>query len=357
MLSVKRTSKLLATLLCMAVVVSACGGKSSGSATSATAGDAANISPAWAATLEAANKEGVVRMYSTLVPAINTDLEKAFHKAYPKIDLQITRVVGEDVSAKLDAERTTGADGADIVDHINFPWMFDPTHASYFVKPTGPDATGPTWEGTDNLVDGVFQLSVLTALGISWNTDLDKTAPKGYQDLLSPDLANGKIGLVDNVSSSSADLYAWLTDKFGPDYLTKLAAQKPKFYASAVPLQQALLSGEVAVGVWGANAIVQPEKAKGAPIDFTLGDPAWSTVNYTYMLKWAKHPNAAQVLFNFMASPAGQAVLGKGNISSQKDVPGTLATPDKVTPLNVKRTLQPGWVAANQAAWRKTFGR
>lgn len=314
-------------------------------------------SAAWAKVVAAAKKEGVVKMYSTMVPTINAALEKGFKAAYPEIDLKITRTVGMEINATLDAERSTGVDGADIVAHVNFDWIFDPGRKGYFVKPLGPHATAATWMGTPYLVNDTIQLSLLTALGISYNTELVKTPLTGYMDLLKPEFGNGKIGLVDNTQGPATDLYKWMEETFGVSYLPKLSEQKPKFYTTAVPLQEALLSGEIAIAVWGVNALVQPAKQKGAPLEFVLGNPGWSTVNFTYMLGWAKRPNAAQVLFDYMASPAGQAVLAKSNISTQPNVPDTIGDITRITPLNYQRTIDVKWLASEQARWRGIFGR
>lgn len=325
--------------------------------TTAAAPALAEDDAAWADIVAAAKKEGKVKMYSTMVPTINADLEAGFESAYPEIDLEITRTVGMEINATLDAERSTGADGADIVGHVNFDWIFDPAHKDYFTKPLGPNATAATWVGTPYLVNDTIQMSLLTALGIAYNTEFVESAPAGYMDLLKPEFGNGRIGLVDNTHGPATDLYKWMEETFGADYLPKLAAQNPRFYTTAVPLQEALLSGEIAVAVWGVNALVQPAKAKGAPLEFVLGNPGWSTVNFTYMLSWAKRPNAAQVLFDYMASPDGQAVLAKGNISTQPNVPGTLGDISSVTPLDYQRTIDVDWLAKEQADWREIFGR
>ncbi len=311
----------------------------------------------WEETVTAAKAEGHVKMYSTMLPGINAALETAFEAAFPEIDLQITRVVGVEVSAMLDAERTTGTDGADIVAHVNFDWIFNPENLARIPEPIGPHASGPGWKGTPYLIEDRIQMSLLTALGIAWNTELVEAEPRNYTDLLRAEFADGMIGLVDNTNGPASDLYTWMAEQFGDDFITRLAAQKPRFYSTAVPLQEALLAGEVSVGVWGSNALVSAAKEKGAPLEFSLGNPGWSTVNLTYLLSWAKRPNAAQVVIDYMASPEGQAVLARGNISTQANVPGTLAEISEITPSNYARTIDPAWLAAAQDKWRKDFGR
>ncbi|MBY4213584.1 extracellular solute-binding protein [Rhodococcus fascians] len=311
----------------------------------------------WRATVDRARSGGRVVMYSTLLPEINDNLEKAFEEGYPDIDLVITRVIGEEISATLDAERSTGTDGADIVSHINYNWMLDHLDDGYFTVPTGPNSAGPNWKGTENLIDDVFQVSLLTGIGFAWRTDLVEDPPTGYEDLLDPKFAQGRIGITTGERASSADIYAWMTDTFGPDYLTKLAAQEPVVYSSAVPLLEALIAGEISVTGYASSIGVAKAKAQGAPIEFALPDPGWAPLNLTYMLADSARPDAAQVLFNFMACDAGQAALANQNVSVQPNIPGTLGAPESVTPANLARMTSPGWIESFYPQWADTFRR
>jgi iron(III) transport system substrate-binding protein len=313
--------------------------------------------PEWDKVVKAADSEGKVVMYATLLPEISARLERAFEKAYPKIDLQVRRIVGLEVNATLEAEKATGTDGADVVSHVNYAWMYQHLKDGYFVKPVGPASAGPEWKGTPNLKEGVFQVSLLTGIGIAYRTDMVKTPPKTYEDLLKAEYGNAQIGIANAEAASIADIYAWMQEKFGADYLTKLAAQKPKVYPTAVPTLEALLAGEISVNAFASSVGVAAAKAKGAPVEFVLPNPGWAPLNLSYMLSWSKRPNAAQVLFNFMACPAGQQALTTGNVSVLPNIPGTLGAPNAVTPANLDRMVDPAWIAKFYPQWADTFGR
>lgn len=331
----------------------------SASAEAGAADTGSGVAPAadWDSIVADAKKEGKVVMYGTLLPEISASLEQAFEKQYPEIDLQFTRIVGLEINATLDAEKSTGTDGADIVSHINYDWMTQHLNDGYFVKPVGPNSAGPNWAGTKYLVDDVFQTSLLTGIGIAYRTDLVSTPPTSYQDLLKPEYGDGQMGIANSEFASIADMYAWMQDKFGPDYLPQLAAQKPRVYASAVPTQEALLAGEISVDAFASSVGIAAAKAKGAPVEFVLPTPAWAPLNLTYMLSWSKRPAAAQVLYDFMASPAGQEALGKGNISVLPNIPGTIGSASDVTAANLDRMTQPGWIEEFYPQWQQTFGR
>ena len=80
---------------------------------------------------------------------------------------------------------------------------------------------------------------------MAWNT---KAVPNGVTDGKSFLAANfqGRIGVPDpRVSTSFMDWYLWANKKYGADFETKLAAQKPKIYVSSLPMTQAVASGEI----------------------------------------------------------------------------------------------------------------
>ncbi len=81
---------------------------------------------------------------------------------------------------------------------------------------------------------------------MAWNTDKLPTGIKTPADVLDPALAGGKIG-VTNPSGipTYVDMYRQINDDWGPGFVDKLAAQKPRVYDSAVAVGQAIASGEI----------------------------------------------------------------------------------------------------------------
>jgi iron(III) transport system substrate-binding protein len=337
-------------------------GSASGStsATTSTSGGSAGsaASAAWDGVLSAAAAEGKLTVYSVLVPDINTRLTDAFKKAYPKIAIEIIRVAGNEIDAKLDAEQQSGSAGGDAVINVNYPYAVKALADGKLAAFTGPDAIGPNWKGTPYLDSDRIQYSTFTNIGLGWNTGAYPSGgPKTYDELLDPKYGSGKIGLPDPIAPVVADFYATLQDNFGQDVLQKLAAQKPAFFPGAVPLEQSLASGEISVGGYVTNVGLTAAKAKSAPVEFAKPPKAWLPPILSYIPTWVKHPNAAQVLVNFMATPAGQEVLGKDGYSALPNIPGTVGPIEQASIANVKRITQPGWYDSYYADWKKTFGR
>ena len=60
------------------------------------------------------------------------------------------------------------------------------------------------------------------------------------------------------------DWYLWANAKYGKNYETQLAAQKPKIYTSSLPMTQAVASGEI-IGAPVAAGTALALKEAGAP--------------------------------------------------------------------------------------------
>lgn len=341
----KRTTRVATTLAALAVAASLAGCSGSGGQQSASADD-------WDDILAAAAEEGQVKMYVAWLPTAMEAVEADFEKAYPDIDLQLTRILPPEVDAALDTEIEAGQ-GPDIVSNTNYAWILN--NLDRFAEPKGPDATAPEW--ADYTLKDKLQIANISALGISYNTDRVSAAdvPKNYEDLLDPRY-KGRIGIADNVAAPQADLYEWLEETY-PGYWDGLKAQDPKFYATAVPIQEALLQGEIDVALWGSNALVQGAKADGAPLEWVLATPGWGPPNLTFILAESAHPNAAQVLSNWLATQDGQSAVAKNDITVLPDVPGTAGDASNLTVLDVERVAEPGWIDEQQSRWREAFGR
>lgn len=309
----------------------------------------------WAEVVAAAEAEGVVSVYSVLVPAVNTKIEEEFEKAYPKIDIQIVRVLGNEIDARMKAERETGAATADLVLNVDYDSMLQYAADGDLFDAVGPNATDARWIESGGLIDDKIQLTATTGIVMAWNTDIVSDPPKNIEDILD-DRFQGLVGVPANDNLSLASFWAFLTD-LKPTYWEELADQDPKFYSSAVPTQEALVSGEIGVTFYAVPAILEPVIAQGAPLDWAAANPMWGPQTLSYMPNWnPSSPNAAQVVFDWLGSEQGQAVVGTDNVSVL-DTPGTLQTFENTHMVDFDTQLDPEWVAAQQAEWRKVFGR
>lgn len=284
---------------------------------------AANYKPAdWANIVASAKKEGKVAIYVHTVPGVNERLRADFAKAHPDIQLELNRVIGVALIAKVEEERKSGADGADVVVLTEPAWLEGLAKTGSLKAPAGPAAVA--WPSSFVLSNAVTMLA-LEPFAMAYNSNLVKTPLTGYADLLKPEY-KGKFGTTEPVGSPLVAWYDWLDRTQGGDYVAKLAAQAPRLYIGSPPLVQATASGEILVTAFTIPSAAMPLMATGAPLKIVVPKPAFAYSLNGGVLAWAKRPNAALVLMDYLMSPRGQAVWnGFGESASPlPNVPGSL---------------------------------
>jgi iron(III) transport system substrate-binding protein len=329
-----------------ALTMSACGGGGSDSAKGPVKGD-------WDSVVAAANKEGSVLLYSSQNPVRLDALKAAFTKKYPKIKMEYIRGTDAELDPKIEVENRTGKGSADVHMVTDPSWIKNAADSGKFSSDiVGPAFDDKAFDRSKNVLKDKFFLTSAAVFAMGWNT---KDAPDGLttpQDVLDPKY-KGKIGITNPQGIAAyVDFYKFYEKNFGPDFLEKLAAQKPRIYPSALGIAQALTSGEIAVAP-GVQPLVAEVKA-GAPVDWKLPDPAWGTPWFTHVLKVAPHPNAAQVLADFMITPEGQSALNAGYASVYGKTDGAVADASDVKLPDAKE-LTPEKIAAYQQQWEKLF--
>ncbi len=121
---------------------------------------------------------------------------------------------------------------------------------------------------------------------------------------------------------------------------------------ASLAIAQALASGEISVTPM-THPLVR-EQAAGAPVGWTLPEQAWGTPWYSHVLQTAPHPNAAQVLANFMVTPAGQQALSTGYASVLPDTESAVYRAQDIATPDVDG-LTPERIAEFQARWESLY--
>jgi iron(III) transport system substrate-binding protein len=337
--------KVLAGAACLAVVVSGCGG-------STTPGASAPVEGSWEDVVAAADQEGSVLLYSSQNPTNLQALKTAFEQAYPDITMTFVRGTDGEMNPKVELENQTGQGAADVHMVTDASWITSAAESGQYSTPL----VGPTFESAPYTEDGVvlddeFFRTSAAVFAMGWNTD---AVPEGFatpQDMLDPQYS-GRIGIVNPQGIAAyVDFYQFYEKNFGSDFLEQLGALRPRVYPSALAIAQALTSGEI-VAAPGVQPLVN-EVASGAPVDWALPDPAWGTPSYTHVLSAAPHPNAGQVLADFMASEAGQTALNTG-YGSMLPTDGSVADATQV-PLPDPDELTSEKTQAYQQKWESIF--
>lgn len=363
----RRGGLFLLLLLVMALVAAACGGDDDGGEESGSpettaaasggttggddGGEGASGDAAYEDLVAAAQEEGEVTIYSSQgLDALN-EFGAAFEEKYG-VSVEVVRGIDTELSSRVETEVQTGG-GPDLYVSASQPWV--EANTDMYAEPTAPQLTGAgDYDAEQYVHDGNFFEVGAALLTIAWNTG-EVDGLETYQDLLDPELSGGKIGIIEPAAPSIVDFYLWLEETFGEQYVEDLAAQEPRIYPSALPIGEALISGEIFAAAYAAPVQLEPAKESGAPVDYAI-DPegAWGARYFGMIMENAEHPNAAQLLADFMVTAEGQELVVGAASSVLPDIGGTLLTNEDVREQDLD-ALTPEAVAEYQEKWNSLF--
>ncbi|MFF0816914.1 ABC transporter substrate-binding protein [Rhodococcus sp. NPDC003318] len=305
----------------------------------------------WQAVIDKAKEEGSVTYYSGQATDNLQTAASAFESAYG-IKVDIVRDNDANLQTKLAAEEATGNQVADVVASAAKPWVAERLAQNYYVPVTGPAFSAPEFDADKFLRDGTIFTSSAAVLTYGWNTDRVPDGLSGYEDLLAPELAGGKIGVILPISAAIVDFYDYLNETVAPDYVAKLAAQKPRTYTGAQAIAQALTSGEIAAAAY--TLPLTTEKEKGAPVDFGLASPVFGAPFLTGVTAKAPHPNAAQLFSNFLVTKAGQTAIANRAGAVLPDIETATTSADNIW--TSSRTVTADDTVAFRSQFEQMFG-
>lgn len=257
--------------------------------------------------IEGAKAEGEMMWYT------NTGLEnaaryiQAFQKAYPFINAKFWRAKSRDVTERYITEARAGKFYADLIKTTTdlVPALFErnligryesPIRASYPAH-----AKGKLWTNM-NYAFRVF--------GFNPKKVSRPEVPTTWEGLLQPRWKEEILFDESSLEEIVTFLAVWGKEKT-IDYLKKLSDQKLLIRRGRDTTAQLLMAGEaaLAVTVYAYNA--ESLKAIGAPIGWVAPDLVPTLIYPLTMVRYAPHPHAAALFYDFLLSDAGQQMLAK----------------------------------------------
>jgi iron(III) transport system substrate-binding protein len=355
----RKALRLIATAIAavsVAAVSAACGSSSQASSSPRASGCQEASAPSstsatqWKQIVDGADKEGGVTLYSAQGSAILTEFTTCFEQAYPQIKLNAIYLADNNALAKIDAELETGRLVADMWVTTVKDSVAALAQGGKLAAPAGPNFTGSAYLAQYIHDDSYFEVGGTVAV-FAWNTNLYPAGLKSYRDLLDPKLSSGKIGVLQaSVSPTAIDFYLYLTKLYGASFLTQLAAQKPRVYPNGGSMDAALQSGEIEASIYTHAANI----TAGAPVKVGVISKPWGAPYYGAIIKNSPHPDAAQVLANFMISTDGQQALDQGDSAVLPNISGAVTTNNEL-PAPDPRLQQPAFVSQYDSTWTSLF--
>jgi iron(III) transport system substrate-binding protein len=252
--------------------------------------------------IEAAKKEGSVSLYTSASTGPSNAIAEAFRKKYG-INVTVYRAGSADVATRVQTEEGAGRPQADAL-IIEEPALslLKPFLAAY-------DSPERAAIGAEYKAPESTQIRMYVSQ-IGWNTQLVKAAdaPKDWPDLLNPKW-KGRFGSLDpHVTATTLAWQVMVQKLYGPDFLAKFGANRPKLYASTNAMSQAIVSGEIDLGITNSFGVIQMAET-GAPMAGIIPKHTVLFGGNIAVFAKAPRPNAARLFCDFACSAEGQTII------------------------------------------------
>lgn len=337
----KRMAALLALAALSISLLAGCGQSGAKSAAQSSAKSAASASASASAPAEVSGK---IMLYTSAEDAFMTEVVNAFNKKYPNAQAEYYRSGTEEVISKLMAEQMTNSVQADLImvsDAPTFEMLKDKGLLQAYDSPELANIY-TDYVDPEHMYYGTFP----AAMGIMYNTNMVKTAPASWKDLLSADAKDNAIMPSPLYSGTAANALMELTraDGLGWDFYQGLADNGMAIVNGNGGVVNSVSAGEKAYGiVVDSNALAAA--AKGSPVAFVYpkeGVPA--TADPIGILSTTKNLTGAQAFLDFMmqeeVQTMGRELIGKMPVRKGMDGPkGSMALKDRQLLLTDAKTL------------------
>lgn len=351
-----------------ALVLSSSGGnKSSSSTTTSSSTVSSSFTVNESALYQQAKQEGSVVIYGSVSPQQFANITAAFSAVYPGITVDYINLQPPVAIPRINSELATQGHSADIAFQgatAIFP-LEQSGDAMTYVSPYASQFPG-------GVLDPLNQSTPIIELSFGWVYNTQMIQPANVPTTMA-EVANaqfsGKVVMNDPTTGSAFTQYwAALATSLGNstvyNFLHDLKnATNPTIVPTTTSCAGEVSSGAYAICVGAFMQEAAPDMQSGAPMKFLniTGLPLMTEPSFSMVVKNAPHPAAAELLTDFMASPAGQEAWG--NISVRTPVSQTVTA--TWTLPNVIQQFDPGagpvqyfptpGISSTATAWGQSF--
>lgn len=254
-----------------------------------------------------AQAEDTITVYTSQPQDQMTQVIEAFNADHPEIKVELFRSGTTEVMAKLQAEYTAGNSPADVILIADTVAMTQLKNDDRLLAFTEAPVEGIDAAFID--ADKTFFGTKVITTGIVYNTDLVKTAPTSWNDLLATDAAKSLIMPSPLYSGAAVIHVGTMTQQpdFGWAYYEKLAEAGAVAGQGNGTVIEAVARGEKAYGIIIEYMALNAKK-KGSPVDFVFPTEGVSSITQPVaVLKGSDSVEAAKTFVAWQLSKAAQA--------------------------------------------------
>jgi iron(III) transport system substrate-binding protein len=252
--------------------------------------------------IEAAKKEGSVSLYTSASTGPSNAVAEAFRKKYG-INVSVYRAGSADVATRVQSEEAANRPQADalIIEEPALSLL-----APFLANYDSPERKA---------IDAAYRLPNSTLIRmymsqLGWNTNVVKAGatPSDWKDLLDARW-RGRFGSLDpHVTATTLAWQVMVEKLYGPSFLPAFGANKPKLYASTNAMSQAIVSGEIDLGITNSFGVIQMAET-GAPIAGMIPKNTVLFGGNIAVFAKAPRPNAGRLFCDFCCSAEGQTII------------------------------------------------
>jgi iron(III) transport system substrate-binding protein len=320
---------------------------------------------------QTALSEGTVVVYGSPTAAQFANVTAAFNAVYPNINVQYTSLQPPQAVPEVESQESAQGHSADV--------LLQAATTMYTLEPSGsvcscitPYVSPYASSFPKAVLDPLNMSTPIIELAFGWAYNTNMITPANVPTTMAQ-VANaqfkGDIVMNDPTTGTAftqywASLAGVMTNATVYGFLQSLKnATAPTVVPTTTSCMNDVASGAYAICLGGYMQDAAPDIQSGAPMKFLniTGLPLMITPSNAAVLKNAVHPAAAQLLIDFMASPAGQTAWG--NINVRTPVSQTVTA--KWSLNSEIKTFDPGagpqtyfptlQVAGSATAWGSTF--
>ena len=257
-------------------------------------------------------------LYTSMKESLIGALCEAFTKKYPDVNINYQSAGAGRLMEKVAAERKAGKVLVDVLWTSDVPdfytlkqegmlEQYSPSVSTEIIDPFEDD-------------DGYFTAVRLGTLGIVYNTELVKTPPEKWEDILGPGF-KGSFGLANPAFSGTAYMsISLLVGEFGWEFVDKMATNKVNISRGAGQVIDDTVSGKLAGGI-AVDYISLDAIRNGAAVGYVFPPEILVVPSPVAIIKNTPNLPAAKKFVDFLLSKEAQELIVKeGTLPVRNDV-------------------------------------